>query len=115
MEHLIEFIKLTKKLVDFLETDMPNEGREEYIQSIHDLLDEREIMLKKLSDLSNVIDENVKGELIQLENKLNGLMMKHKSTIKKDLQALQLKKKKNNNYANPYEVSADGMFLDKRK
>ena len=115
MEHVIDFIKLTKKLADFLETNLPNEGREEYIQSIHDLLDEREILLKKLPDLSNVIDENVKGELIQLENKLKGLMIKHKSTIKKDLQVLQLKKKKTNNYSNPYGVSADGMFLDKRK
>ncbi|MED4350935.1 hypothetical protein P9265_01125 [Schinkia azotoformans] len=116
MIELEEFINRTKKLASLLEKGLQSEGREVYIQSIQDLIDEREQLLKTLPDLSKVLDNNAKQDLINLEKKISGLMLEHRNTIKKDLQVLQLKKKKSNNYANPYEnISADGMFLDKKK
>ncbi|HHW36028.1 MAG TPA: hypothetical protein GXX18_01795 [Bacillales bacterium] len=115
MKELDEFINRTKKLAFLLEEGLPSEGREEYIQAIQDLMDAREQLLKTLPNLSKVLDNNEKQELINLERKISGLMLEQRNTIKKDLQVLQLKKKKSNNYANPYEnLSADGMFFDKR-
>ncbi|HHY74141.1 MAG TPA: hypothetical protein GX497_13150 [Bacillus bacterium] len=116
MEQLVKFIQKTNQLASILEAGLPNEGREDYIQSIHDLLGEREQILKSLPDLSNKLDENVKQQLVNLEKNIYGIMLEQQNMIKKDLQVLQLKKKKNNEYAEPYEnVSIDGMFLDKKK
>ncbi len=116
MKELDEFINKTTKLAEILDAGLLSEGREEYIQSIQDLIGEREQLLKTLPDLSKVLDNNAKQELINLEKKISRLMLEQRNTIKKDLQVLQLKKKKSNNYANPYEnLSADGMFLDKKK
>ncbi|MBU8881205.1 hypothetical protein BGM26_19970 [Bacillus sp. FJAT-29790] len=115
VEILVKFIKKTKLLLTHLETESPSIEREEYIGTIHQLLDEREQLLSQLPDL-HALNENVKEELIQLETKIQSLLSNQKSAIKQDLQLLQLQKKKTNKYADPYgNVSVDGMFLDKKK
>lgn len=115
MEAVVEFIKKTKQLLAHLEGDFPTDEREKYIDGIHQLLDERSQLLNQVQGLHTLKEES-KEELVKLETKIQSLLADHQKLVKKDLQILQIQKKKNNRYADPYgNISADGMFLDKRK
>lgn len=115
MEALVQFIKKTKELEKILDEQIPSEDREEYLIKIQELLDERQKHLSEFPDLS-ALREHTKLELMELEKKINSLMEQQKENIKKDLRTLQLKRKKNKQYSDPYgNFSIDGMFLDKKK
>lgn len=115
MEILVEFIKKTKELLAHLEGEFPTEEREAYIEKTHQLLDERGKFLSQLPDLRTLKD-STKVELVNLETKIQSFLENQQSIIKKDLQMLQLQKKKATKYADPYgDISFDGMFLDKKK
>ena len=115
MEILVEFIKKTKELLVHLEVEFPTEEREAYIETTNQLLDKRGELLSQLPDLRSLKESN-KVELVNLETKIQSILQSQQGKIKKDLQVLQLQKKKTNKYADPYgDVSFDGMFLDKKK
>lgn len=115
MEILVEFIKKTKGLIAHLEGDFPAEEREAYIEKTNQLLDERGELLSQLPDL-RLLNESTKVDLVNLETKIQSILQSQQSKVKKDLQLLQLQKKKTNKYADPYgDISIDGMFLDKKK
>lgn len=113
---LVAFIKKTKELQIHLEKEFPEEEREGYIRTIERLLEERQGILTNLPDLSTVLDERNKAEMISLETKIQELMKKHQEKIKTDIKTLQLQKQKGSQYTEQYEnFSIDGMFLDKKK
>lgn len=115
MEILVEFIKKTKELLTHLEEEFPTEEREVYIKKTNQLLDERGTLLNQLPDLRTLKESN-KVELVNLETKIQSILENQQNKIKKDLQMLQLQKKKATKYADPYgDISFDGMFLDKKK
>lgn len=115
MEPLVTFIKKTKELKAHLESEWPADKRDEYIEKLNTLLHERQQSLQQMGDLS-ALNESSKTELVNLEKTIQALMKKHHESIKQDIKVLQLKKQKNQFYANPYEnLSTDGTFLDKKK
>ena len=115
METLVEFIKKTKELLAHLEVDFPVDDRESYLEKINQLLNEREQLLNHLPNLSD-LKESTKEEMVHLETKMQSLLKNQQNVIKKDLQLLQLQKKKTSKYVDPYgDISLDGMFLDKKK
>jgi flagellar protein FliT len=115
VEIVAEFIKKSKQLLLHLEGELPSDERDEYIDSIHQLLDERSQLLNQLPDLQDFRPE-IKEELLKIETNIQSLLANRQKVIKKDLQLLQIQKKKTNKYADPYgSISADGMFLDKKK
>lgn len=116
MKALVGFIKKTKQLQTHLEKGFPEENREEYIEIIDRLLGERQQHLNELPDLSSVLDERNKQELVSLEGQIQELLKTYRGKIKDDLKTLQLQKRKGNQYSEPYgNFSVDGMFLDKKK
>ncbi|MDQ0157104.1 hypothetical protein [Robertmurraya andreesenii] len=115
MEALVRFIKKTKQLLAHLEAEFPTDDREEFIETIQGMLNERELILKELPDLGE-LSQNNKEELRKLEYKLKTLLENHQSKIKQDIKLLSLQKKKSDQYADPYgNFSIDGMYLDKKK
>lgn len=116
MRALVEFIKKTKQLQSHLEKGFPEDNREEYIRTIDRLLEERQQLLNELPDLSIALDDRNKQEMISIENQIQELMKSYQGKIKEDLKTLQLKKRKGNQYSEPYgNFSVDGMFYDKKK
>lgn len=116
MEELILFIKKTKELQHHLEKELPVDEREVYIQELNLLLEERHKLLNQLPDLSSKVENEVKLELMTMEEKLKPLLNHKLNVIKIEIRTLQLKKVKNNQYENPYgNISADGMYLDRKK
>lgn len=117
MEELVQFIEKTKQLKNHLEKEFPNKEDEskKYIEIMNQLLEDRQHILNQFTNLSD-IDETLKKELIESEEKIKSLMGHHSKNIKQDIKTLQLKKQKGNQYSNPYNnISADGMFLDKKR
>lgn len=115
MNLLARFIKASKELKGLLEQEVNNDDRDRVIQKIEELLTERQKCLAELSDLSSLTEKS-KEDLVKLEKEIQVLMENQKNVIHKEIKTLQLKKQKNNHYANPYEnLSVDGMFLDKKK
>ncbi|MGG0720035.1 hypothetical protein ABE096_21010 [Robertmurraya massiliosenegalensis] len=119
MKELEQFIIVSRELKALLEEDFQNDQREKQMNKIDELLQLRQKWLKELSDLSQLasqLDEKTKLELVHQEKEIQTLMQKKKNVIKQDIKTLQLKKQKNDQYANPYEnLAVDGMFLDKKK
>ncbi|MDZ5471979.1 hypothetical protein SM124_09485 [Bacillus sp. 31A1R] len=116
MNELVSFIQKTKELEAHLNKAFPIEGRETYIEEVFKLLEERQVILNQLPDLSKVLEERVKEDLIQLESRISTLLAEKMTFVKDDLRILQQRKNTNNQYENPYgNISADGMFLDKKK
>jgi len=115
METLVEFIKKTKELLSHLESDFPTDDRESYMEKTNQLLDGRGQLLNQLPNLCT-LKESTKEEIANLEMKMQSLLENQQNEIKKDLQLLQLQKKKTNKYIDPFgDISFDGMFLDKKK
>ena len=115
MDSLTNFIESTQELIKLLESGSGSSNREEFIKKMDALLDKRQVILDQISDLST-LNDTVKAEMLQQEQKLKSKMMKVSTDIKKDLKILQLKKKNTTHYNNPYNnLSTDGMFYDKRK
>ncbi|MFO1444450.1 flagellar protein FliT [Bacillus sp. Bva_UNVM-123] len=115
MENLVAFIKKTKDLLAHLQSEFSTDEREAYIEKVQQLLDERGQLLSHMPDLHSLKDSS-KDELIKLETKIQSLLENRQNEIKKDLQILQLQKKKTSKYVDPYgDISFDGMYLDKKK
>lgn len=117
MDILVSYIKKTKELLAHLEKGIPKKEQDldEYIEKINWFLEERKTMLLEMPDLKG-LEEHTKQELVQMEKKLQLHMKKQMDSIKGEIKILQLKKQKNDYYANPYEnVNFDGTFFDKKK
>ncbi len=116
MENLSEFIRKTEELLAHLESNFPtSDERDTYLVKTNQLLNEREQLLSRLSNLST-LEEAQKSEMIQYETKLQALLKKQQTEIKKNLQLLRLQKNKTVKYQDPYgDISVDGMYLDKKK
>ncbi|MDF1507858.1 hypothetical protein PZE06_06640 [Robertmurraya sp. DFI.2.37] len=115
MRELDQFMTVSKELKTLLEGEFLIEQREEQIEKMDELLEKRQNFLNELSDLSH-LNEETKLELARQEQEIQALMEQRKNMIKQDIKTLQLKKQKNEQYANLYEnLSVDGMFLDKKK
>lgn len=115
MEVLKQYIETSKELKTLLEKEFSAEERDTHIQKTEELLNTRQLLLNQFPDLS-ALQESAKAAIVQLEKEVQALMEKQKEQIKKDIKTLQVKKQKNQQYADPYgDLSTDGMFLDKKK
>lgn len=118
MDSVERLLASSKKLYDLLVVTPDKDQREEYIKQIDDLLEQREkdilaivnngIVLTDCSEYQTIL--NLDNEI---KEKLSLLMIQ----IKTDLKNVQLTKKSEQSYLNPYAATStlDGMYFDKRK
>lgn len=115
MDVLADFIKKTKEIHKHFENEYKADERDRFIEELQQLLNERGQLLKELPDLSH-LHQDLKKEFVKLEREIQDQLANEKDKIKQDLKTLQQQKKQNDKYADPYgSISADGMFLDKKK
>lgn len=115
MNALQKFHKTTVELIGILESDQ-SKDRDDKINKINQLMEEREKLLGGISAPFSPEDEKLGEETAVLNEKLTKLMEKEKQMIQKDIKSLQHKKESSNKYTNPYESLAaqDGVYYDKR-
>ncbi|MFC4409554.1 hypothetical protein ACFOZY_03775 [Chungangia koreensis] len=118
MDAVEKLLISSKKLYDHL-LDKPNKDqREEYIKQIDYLLEQRERDIFSIKDSGIMLIEHTDYQTIlkydnDIRERLSTIMLQ----IKTDMKNVQLTKKSEQSYLNPYAatLTLDGMYFDKRK
>lgn len=110
-----KLIDITESLLSISASTNPKE-RDEQIQKIESLLNEREQLMKALQPPFSKEEKEKGQKLLELNQKLQSQLESLKMQIKKDIIGIKTTKNSAKNYINPYQHSTiDGMFYDKRK
>ncbi|HEX6922324.1 MAG TPA: hypothetical protein VF149_00755 [Bacillales bacterium] len=105
----------TKKLHSHLSKGLPETDREEYIERIESLLEERQQWIVEYS-ASSEGGNRTGHDIAEYEQEIQKMIGDMFEQIREDVHRLRRQKTTSQRYANPYRGgSADGMFLDKRK
>ncbi|MCD7034439.1 flagellar protein FliT [Metabacillus sp. GX 13764] len=105
----------TKELLTKASEPVSKEMREELIQKLDSLLDEREPFLRQLAAPFSALEEKQLEQIASWNIELVERMTSIKEDIQKDLVNVKKAKTHTVKYVNPYQsVSIDGMFYDKR-
>jgi flagellar protein FliT len=118
MDNLQQFLQVSAKLYQHL-TDVPkDEERDAYIEMVHQLLDERSLIMHTLQNEGFVFDaQNKSHQLLEnldkgIKNRLNKVL----TSVQEDLKTIKNAKKNEMQYMNPYANVAvmDGRYYDKK-
>ena len=107
------FQNITMELIEALQQE---HDRDEKINKIQSLLNQREELLKTIQPPFSPQEKELGKQLIKLDQQVKLLMGKQKIDIMQDLKSARMKKQSNQKYTNPYEsMGVDGIFFDKQK
>lgn len=109
--------KITQKLYDITNQTITAKKREESLEQIDNLLEEREMLFEKLKP-PYTVDEQGKGqEILQLNQQIERKLDRMFIQLKKEIQQMNKQKRRDSSYRNPYESVQvmDGMFVDQKK
>ena len=118
MNMMLQLLQVSAKLHQHL-TNLPtDEQRDEYIEKIHLLLDERGILIEKMQNDGFQVDVANKSHvmLVELDKGIRERLNKVMKPIQADLKDLQNAKKNEQQYMNPYAnvQVMDGRYYDKK-
>jgi flagellar protein FliT len=115
MSTIQQLLELTKQLLHVLQT-MEGKDRDDLIQLIHRLLDERQALLPSIQPPYSEEDLRIGKEVVQLNKQIEPLLAHLQMDIQKDINRFEKRKISVEKYRNPYEsLQFDGMYYDKRK
>lgn len=115
MSIVIELYQVTEALYSEVQKQESKDDREEQIEQINKLLEDRQCLLDKLQPPFNKEENKLGQQIVQLNKVIDTQLQKIFNEIKVDIKELKVKKEKSTKYSNPYEsLSMDGMFFDKR-
>lgn len=118
MEMVQQLLQVSAKLYQHLTDLHAEDQRDEYIEKIHALLDERGILIEKLQAEKFTVDTTNKSHstLVQLDKGIRERLDKVMKSIQSDLKDLQNAKKNEKQYMNPYASVQvmDGRYYDKK-
>lgn len=118
MEQTQALLQVSAKLYQHL-TELPlSEQRDEYIEKIHALLDERGTILENIQQQGFIIDPANRSHVMleELDKGIQERLQKVMNAVKDDMKVLQNAKKNEKQYMNPYSNVAvmDGRYYDKK-
>ena len=113
-----QLLQVSAKLYQHL-TNLPTEEqRDEYIEKIHQMLDERGILIEKMHNDGFQLDLVKKSHamLAELDKGIRERLAKVMQSVQADLKDLQNAKKSEQQYMNPYAnvQVMDGRYYDKK-
>ena len=112
---LITWQEATKKLID-LTKNSSEDLRDETIEEIEKLLDERENIQPEIRAPFTEEEEAFGKQLVELEADLQKKLALYMKTIRTDISDAQSKKTHMKNYVNPYSnVARDGTYYDTKQ
>lgn len=112
-------LQVSAKLYDKL-TNVPEEDvRDTFIEEIEAMLEGRDSLIKQLLEAGFIYDQTNKlhRTLFELDKGIRERLNRVLLSIKKDMKDLQITKKSEQQYMNPYGhvQTMDGMYYDKKK
>ena len=117
MNRLDELYKITLELENVLDQDITSKNREEIINRINDIVEQRGILMKEITPPYTEKEKQIGQKVVhlnkQIEQKMNTLF----DALKHDMRQIRKQKESNRSYINPYGKikSTDGMFLDSKQ
>ena len=108
---------VTSQLYELFQKDHAEEERDETIEQVNGLLDEREQLLQDIQRPYSDKEKELGKEILHMDQtiqeKTNALMKQ----VKKDIAQTKKQKSSNQKYTNPYQnvSTSDGMFMDQKK
>ena len=119
MDELNLFLQKSANLFKLLTVKPEEVYREEYIEEIHKMLDEREEIIQSLKQVGFKYDENNSQHklLYELDSGIKERLNKFMDEIKDDIKELNLAKQKEIQYISPYQdlVNREGRYYDGKK
>lgn len=118
MEQTQKLLQASAKLYQHLTTLPKEEDREDYIEKVHTLLDDRGILIEEMQKSGFRVDFTNKSHqmLVELDKGIRERLDKVMKDIQKDLKDIQNAKKNEQQYMNPYASVQvmDGRYYDKK-
>ena len=119
MKQIQQVLQASAQLFSLLGNTPKVEERDQFIEMIHQKLEERQVAIDELVAVGFVFDENNKMHvtLQELDKGIQERLSKVLLDIKVDLKNLQVSKKNEQQYVTPYSnvQVMDGMYYDKKK
>lgn len=116
MNRLDALYKVTLELKNVLDQDITSKNREEVINEINVIVEQRGVLMKEITPPYTEKEKKIGQKVVhineQIEKKMNTLF----DTLKHDMRQVKKQKESNRSYINPYGKmkSTDGMFLDSK-
>ena len=119
MDNLKQLLQLSAKLYQLLETVPKGDERDKYIEEVNELLDERGGFVEELGakDVRLDASNQLHAMLMDLDKGILERLDVVMRAVKEDMKSLQVAKKNEKQYSNPYSSVRvmDGMYYDKKK
>ncbi|GGI16501.1 flagellar protein FliT [Gottfriedia solisilvae] len=107
---------VTTQLAELTSIVPSQENRDEIIEKIFSLLDERDELLPSVQPPKDEGERQLINKIVDLNDQINRSMNIILSDIKKDLSGLKDQKKVHNQYINPYKsLNNLSAFFDKKE
>lgn len=116
MGEVEQFLAASEKLYSHLNNIPTEDERTEFIDQINVLLDAREVSIKALAN-TDLSTSSLYDHLLELDRGITKRLENVMNLIKGDIKDLQLRKRHEGSYSNPYAAtqSIDGMYFDNKK
>ena len=115
MEHMKSLYETTKQILDTVNKEYYTvDERAIIITRVNELLEKREVILKKIKAPYSKEEEAIGGEVVKMDRQISAKMELIYEAIQQDLKKLKQQKNSNKTYINPYKdmKTVDGMYLD---
>lgn len=108
---------VTRKIEKILDQSITTQNREEIIQEITRLIEERGQMMEKLAPPFTEQEKLHGKKVVALNEQIEKDMKSLFETLKQDIRQVNKQKETNRSYLNPYGniKSTDGMYLDSKQ
>src|SRR5690606_3259969 len=113
---VVRLYRITKELQGILSEPVNQEARDEVIEKITGLLDEREELISSVKPPFTEEERTLGAKIVQMNQFIDGKLDVIKKEIQQDIANQKKRKASTTKYINPYQSApADGMFFDKKK
>ena len=116
MEALEKVYELTRELTILLEQPVTSKTRDNVIQQLNELIEERGKWMEQLSPPYSEEEMKLGNKIAKLNPKIQIKMEKLFTDLKIEMKQVQQQKKSQQSYTNPYKnvSTSDGTFLDRK-
>ncbi len=113
---MLHILQLTEELYSLVFRDVKEAEQEDYIASIHKLLDLREEEMKRLPNNFSVEEREIGETIIKLNEKINNRLFLTRNIIGEQANHAKQQLDATQGYNRQYEsLGIDGMFYDKKR
>lgn len=116
MTALSDMLRLTKQLHQLFSENNSVADRDQLIQSVHALLDQRATVMPNIQPPETPDEQRQMKVLMDLDEQIKQDMNNFLQTVKQGIHSNKLQRKSNHSYTNPYQhiQVADGQFVDRK-